>query len=30
MANQRDVPYQSLVKLILAERIDQEWHATKD
>ena len=30
MANQRDVPYQSLVKLILAERIDQELHATKD
>ena len=30
LANGRDVPYQSLVKIILAERIQQEWHATKD
>ena len=30
LANERDVPYQSLVKIILAERIQQEWHAAKD
>jgi predicted DNA binding CopG/RHH family protein len=26
LANQRDVPYQSLIKLYLRERIDQEYH----
>ena len=30
LANERDVPYQSLVKIILAERIDQELHVVKD
>ena len=29
LANERDVPYQSLVMIILAEHIQQEWHATK-
>jgi predicted DNA binding CopG/RHH family protein len=27
LANERDVPYQSLIKLILRERIDQEYHS---
>jgi predicted DNA binding CopG/RHH family protein len=27
MANQRDVPYQSLIKVFLRERIDQEYRA---
>jgi predicted DNA binding CopG/RHH family protein len=26
LANQRDVPYQSLIKIFLRERIDQEYH----
>ncbi len=26
MANERDVPYQSLIKVFLRERIDQEYH----
>ena len=26
IANKRDVPYQSLVKVFLADRIDQELH----
>lgn len=26
LANKRDVPYQSLIKIILQERIDQELH----
>lgn len=26
LANKRDVPYQSLIKMILRERIDQELH----
>ena len=26
LANERDVPYQSLVKIILAERIEAAWH----
>ena len=30
LANERDVPHQSLVKIILSERIQQEWHAAKD
>ena len=30
VANQRDVPYQSLIKMILAERIEQELHPAKD
>ena len=29
LANERDVPYQSLVKIILAERIQREWHVAK-
>ena len=29
LANERDVPYQSLVKMILAERMEEELHATK-
>lgn len=29
LANERDVPYQSLVKIILSERIQQEWHTAK-
>ncbi len=29
LANQRDVPYQSFVKIILAERIEQELHMAK-
>jgi len=28
MANQRDVPYQSLIKVFLRERMDQEHHST--
>jgi predicted DNA binding CopG/RHH family protein len=28
LANKRDVPYQSLLKIFLAERIDQELRAT--
>jgi hypothetical protein len=27
MANQRDVPYQSLIKVFLRERMDQEYRA---
>ncbi len=27
MANQRDVPYQSLIKVFLRERIDQEYRS---
>ena len=27
MANERDVPYQSLIKIILSERIAEELHA---
>lgn len=27
LANKRDVPYQSLLKIFLAERIEQELHA---
>jgi predicted DNA binding CopG/RHH family protein len=27
MANQRDVPYQSLIKVILRERMDQEYRS---
>ncbi len=26
LANQRDVPYQSLIKIYLRERIDEEYH----
>jgi len=29
LANKRDVPYQSLLKIFLAERIDEELEATK-
>ena len=29
MANERDVPYQSLVKIILAERVEEALHPTK-
>lgn len=29
IANKRDVPYQSLLKIFLAERIDSELHAAK-
>jgi predicted DNA binding CopG/RHH family protein len=29
LANQRDVPYQSFLKIILAERIEQELHMAK-
>ncbi len=29
LANKRDVPYQSLLKVFLAERIDSELHAAK-
>ena len=29
LANERDVPYQSLVKMILAERIRQEWRVIR-
>ena len=29
LANKRDVPYQSLLKVFLAERLDAELHATK-
>ncbi|RMG55667.1 MAG: hypothetical protein D6723_02135 [Acidobacteria bacterium] len=27
LANKRDVPYQSLLKIFLAERIEQEWRS---
>jgi predicted DNA binding CopG/RHH family protein len=30
MANRRDVPYQSLIKVFLRERMDQEYHAPPD
>jgi predicted DNA binding CopG/RHH family protein len=26
LANKRDIPYQSLIKIFLRERIDQEYH----
>jgi adenylate cyclase len=26
LANKRDVPYQSLIKIFLRERIDEEYH----
>ena len=29
LANERDVPYQSLVKIILAERVEEALHHTK-
>lgn len=29
LANKRDVPYQSLLKIFLAERLDQELRATE-
>lgn len=29
LANKRDVPYQSLLKMFLAERIDAEFHHAK-
>jgi predicted DNA binding CopG/RHH family protein len=29
LANKRDVPYQSLLKVFLAERVDRETHAVK-
>ena len=29
LANKRDVPYQSLLKIFLAERIDEELHHAK-
>ncbi|MCP4257830.1 MAG: hypothetical protein GY774_09930 [Planctomycetes bacterium] len=29
LANKRDVPYQSLLKIFLSERIDEELHLTK-
>ena len=29
LANKRDVPYQSLLKIFLAERIAQELHAAR-
>lgn len=29
LANKRDVPYQSLLKVFLAERLDSELHAAK-
>ena len=29
LANERDVPYQSLVKMILAEQVQEALHATK-
>ncbi len=29
LANERDVPYQSFVKIILAERIEQELHPAR-
>jgi hypothetical protein len=29
LANKRDVPYQSLIKVFLKERIDQELYDTK-
>lgn len=29
MANERDVPYQSLIKMILAERWKKRWRSIK-
>ncbi len=29
LANKRDIPYQTLMKMILAERIEEEMHAGK-
>jgi len=29
LANKRDIPYQSLMKMFLVERIQKEFHATK-
>ena len=29
LANERDVPYQSFVKIILSEHIQREWHVAK-
>ncbi len=29
LANKRDVPYQSLLKVFLAERVAAEWRATR-
>lgn len=29
LANKRDVPYQSLLKIFLSEKIDEELHLTK-
>jgi predicted DNA binding CopG/RHH family protein len=29
LANKRDIPYQSLIKTFLRERIDQEYHVVK-
>lgn len=29
LAHKRDVPYQSLLKLLLAEKVDQEMHLVK-
>lgn len=26
LANERDIPYQALLKQFLAERVNQEWH----
>ena len=30
LANERDVPYQSLVKMILADQVEEALHSTKD
>ncbi|MBI1910865.1 MAG: BrnA antitoxin family protein [Deltaproteobacteria bacterium] len=29
LANKRDVPYQSLLKILLAEKVDEELHSAK-
>lgn len=29
LANKRDVPYQSLLKILLAEKVDEELHASR-
>ena len=29
LANKRDVPYQSLLKMLLAEKVEEELHASK-
>jgi predicted DNA binding CopG/RHH family protein len=29
LANQRDVPYQSLLKVFISERVEQEWAARR-